>query len=385
MRCDMRHTGLYIHIPFCVKKCDYCDFLSFGHVAQETKDAYVDALCKELTSLGNELNQPDLSTVYIGGGTPSALSGDQIIRIISVVKDTFVLASDAEITMEMNPGTVADSNLKGYISAGINRVSMGLQSDDDEQLVKLGRVHTFEAYVQTYNRIREAGINNVNIDVMFGLHKQTMAEWQHTLETVIDLAPEHISAYSLIIEPGTVYDEAYDKGMLDLPNEELEREMYWYAHQRLEEAGYKHYEISNYSKPGMASIHNSKYWDLSSYIGAGLGASSYYGQVRYKNITGLKAYIEANGYLADIRTVEQINDHLIELEESFFLGLRLLDGIDLVCLKEAYGDEAVGRYADIIDELVESSMLIREGSIIRLSREGLNISNQIMSHFLLDD
>ncbi len=380
----MNKIGLYIHIPFCVSKCDYCDFLSFGGTAQATKDFYVEALCAELTVLGEQFVDSRVRTVYIGGGTPSVLCEDNFHKLMDAIYSNYTIESDAEITMEMNPGTVTEDKIRSYVDRGINRVSMGLQSDNDEQLKDLGRIHTFGHYLETYKMIRNAGITNMNVDVMFGLNKQTMAQWQHTLETVIDLDPEHISAYSLIIEPDTVYEDRYDKDELVLPDEDEERAMFWYTHDRLKQAGYRHYEISNYAKEGLESKHNSSYWDLTPYIGAGLGASSFYNNQRYKNISIMDDYIKAKGNLDSVRELEQTNTEATNLEEIFFLGLRKLEGIDLSIIEKQYGAKLLDAYTETIDQLVDEALLIKEGSIIKLSRRGVDISNQVMSQFILD-
>lgn len=379
----MNPLGLYIHIPFCRQKCDYCDFLSFAETPQTTKDLYIEALCHELEALGASFTGRKLTTIYIGGGTPSVLSKDNFETLMTRVKASFQIEEGAEITMEMNPGTVTEEKLHDYKAMGINRVSMGLQSDDDAQLKELGRIHSYAMYEKTYALIRKSGIDNINVDVMFGLHNQTMAQWQQTLKTVIDLAPEHISAYSLTIEPDTVYETRYDQDGLNLPDDDTERAMFWYAHDTLEAAGYGHYEISNYAKEGKISKHNSSYWNLTDYIGAGLGASSFYGNVRYKNITGFNSYLEAKGALSLVRVLEQVNDEATNLEEAFFLGLRKLKGLSLKELKQTYGEAQVAPYEQVIDELVAEGLLIKEGPTLRLTRRGTDISNQVMSRFLL--
>ena len=375
--------GLYIHIPFCVKKCLYCDFLSFGGTAQTTKDLYIEALCKELNNLSASFSGRSLSTIYIGGGTPSTLSEDNFLKLMTSVGDGFSIEEDAEITMEMNPGTVTETKLELYRDCGVNRISMGLQSDDDTQLKKLGRIHTYENYRDTYELMRAKGFDNINVDVMFGLDNQSMDQWQRTLETVIELNPEHISAYSLIIESDTPYDDLYENNKLSLPNEDEERAMFWYTHQRLGEAGYGHYEISNYAKEGLESRHNSSYWNLTPYIGAGLGASSFYGNVRYKNITNMDDYIKGMGDLNVVREVEAVNDEAINLEEAFFLGLRQLKGINLQWLEESFTDERLKPYRPIIHELVNDGLLIMKGDYLCLTRRGVDISNTVMSRFIL--
>ena len=375
--------GLYIHIPFCVKKCDYCDFLSFGGRAQASKDLYIKALCHELEAQGEVFKGQEVSTVYIGGGTPSVLSDDNFKALMTRVQACFQINAEAEITMEMNPGTVNAQSMELYMKHGINRVSMGLQSDNDDQLKALGRIHSFQTYEDTYMMMRQMGMKNINIDIMFGLSNQSMADWQHTLATVKRLNPEHISAYSLIIETGTVYEAQYEEGKLNLPDEDLEREMFWSTHAFMKAAGYEHYEISNYAKKGYGSKHNSSYWDLTPYIGVGLGASSYYGGCRYKNITDMDAYIEADGSLELIRELEQAYKVTSSLEEVFFLGLRRLQGVNLRVIREHYEEVYLAPYKEIIERLVKEDLLIIEGDYLRLSNRGIDISNQVMSQFIL--
>lgn len=389
--------GLYIHIPFCVKKCAYCDFLSFGGCKKNEITDYINALCKEIEGVKADLGVEKISTLYIGGGTPSILSVQNFNQLMACVKENFEIEEGGEFTIEVNPGTLTDDLIKAYLSYGVNRVSMGLQSSDDQMLKELGRIHSYSDFEITYKKLLDAGIDNLSIDVMFALSGQTMVDWLKTLDTVVKLKPKHISAYSLIIEEETEYEERYEAGLLDLPDEDLEREMFWVTHERLEEAGYHHYEISNYGKPGYEARHNSSYWKLVPYIGLGLGASSYYKEARYKNISDRNLYIEANGDLELIREKEQDNDQKTDLEEAFFLGLRQLDGVDVMDLMTTYGLELVGPYYSVIVELIEEGLLESQGEIlipiesavkpfgkvIKLTKRGVDISNQVMSRFLL--
>lgn len=394
---EQNKIGLYIHIPFCVSKCAYCDFLSFGGCGQSEMASYVDVLKKEIVALGEALGIHSLSTVYIGGGTPSILSAELFGSLMHTVWSVFELQEDGEFTIEVNPGTLNEQKLEAYVKYGVNRISMGLQSSDDKMLKDLGRIHSYSELEKTYKMLLGSGIDNISIDVMFGLSGQTLENMEKTLKTVIDLEPKHISAYSLIIEPDTVFEERYEHGELMLPDEDTEREMFWRTHDILEGAGYHHYEISNYAKLGYEAVHNSSYWELTPYIGVGLGASSYYDGTRYKNITDLDKYIESSGELGVIRQVEQVNDLQMDLEEIFFLGLRKLDGIDLMAVAERFGSTEVYRYYDVIDELIKDGLLEGEGvfmlpyengmrpiaRVIRLTRRGVDISNQVMSRFLI--
>lgn len=378
--------GLYIHIPFCVKKCDYCDFLSFGGTSQATKDLYIEALCREIDLVMSEQQINTVDTIYIGGGTPSILSVENFNRLMTTVFNQVILIDGGEFTVEVNPGSLTSSLLDVMVRSGVNRVSMGLQSSDDDMLQDLGRIHSYDEFLTTYRMLMSAGIDNISIDLMFGLSGQSMNDWVTTVEKVIDLKPSHISAYSLIIEEGTRFEERYDAGMLDLPNEEVEREMFWHVQEMLEDVGYHHYEISNYAMPGYEAKHNSSYWELTSYIGVGLGASSYYKDIRYKNISDMSKYIDAKGDLEVVRGVEQECTDVTDLEEAFFLGLRKLDGVDLSLLEDRFGKEALKKYEDIIVTLIEKELLtisVNNLRCIRLTKRGVDISNQVMSQFIL--
>lgn len=393
----LNKTGLYIHIPFCIKKCDYCDFLSFGGMEKSVMENYVSALCEEISTVQKDTGITEISTIYIGGGTPSVLTPEMFHRLMTSVEASFVLSEGGEFTVEVNPGTASEVLIDMYHKHGVNRVSMGLQSDDDEILGDIGRIHTYNDFLQTYNLLIDKGINNISVDLMFGLPNQKAEQWQTAVEHVIELNPNHISAYSLIIEEGTPFEERYEAGEMMLVNEEEERAMFWMAHDMLQKAGYHHYEISNYAKPGYEAVHNSSYWDMTPYIGVGLGASSYYNNIRYKNVTELNTYVEARGALELIRTIEHINEQEDILEEIFFLGLRQLDGIDLQSISDIYGYEAVTVYYDVINELLTDGLLIGEGMFlipnqdslmpiaknIKLSKRGVDISNQVMARFLL--
>jgi len=376
----MVKKGVYIHIPFCMKKCAYCDFLSFEGTKIEKKEAYITALIQEMDY--QKINS--ISTLYIGGGTPSILPIHLFIKMMDAIKKKFHLDREGEATIEVNPGVVTKEQLATYKAYGINRISIGLQSTEDHLLEKLGRIHTYSEFLETYSQVREAGFSNVSIDLMFGLSEQTLEQWQETLETIIGLRPEHISAYSLIIEPDTPYERWYNKGELSLPSDQLERAMFWYAHDRLEAAGYNHYEISNYALPNKEGQHNSSYWTLTPYIGLGLGGASYLQGVRYKNSTHLQAYIEAEGNLEEIRHIEQAKDLKLELEEAFFLGLRRMKGISLLAIEEKYGKEALEPYQPILQKLEGENWLIKEGDMVRVSRKGIDLSNQVLSQFILD-
>ncbi|MDF1618456.1 radical SAM family heme chaperone HemW [Petrocella sp. FN5] len=378
----MKKMGLYVHIPFCVKKCDYCDFLSFDHTEFFLRDAYVDALVAEILAMKSQNISKKLSTIYIGGGTPSILSAEQFSRIMKAVYGVFEWSEDGEFTIEVNPGMVDALKVKAYLDAGVNRVSMGLQSDEAKILKTLGRIHDYQVFLESYEMIRAMGIDNISIDLMFGLPGQTFNSFKATLEKIIELEPEHLSLYGLIIEPGTVFESQNEKGLLDLPSEDEERQMYWWAHDTLLDWGYEHYEISSYGKVGRTGRHNRSYWTLDPYLGVGLGAASYLNHNRYKNIEDLNSYIEKSHQIKDIRELEQTGNTINRLEEWFFLGLRQLKGLNLIELKHEFGESQLIPYQGIIKQLIKEEMLVEEDGWVRFTRRGLDLSNYVLAQFI---
>lgn len=377
----MKPLSLYIHIPFCKSKCLYCDFLSFA--GQEGKMAsYVDALVEEIRSHGENVKDRKVISIFVGGGTPSILPAEFIGRIMREVYKNFNVEDGAEISIECNPGSLTKEKVEGYKASGINRVSMGLQSADDNQLKKLGRIHTFEEFSRNYRMLREAGIENINIDLMFGLSHQTMDGWMQTLEQVINLQPEHISVYGLLIEEGTPFYQQNEKNLLSLPNEEQERDMYWQANHKLQENNYEHYEISNYSKKGFECKHNKVYWELGDYIGIGIGAASYFEGVRIENISSLNDYIKALGDLESI--IKSRHTSLIseKKEEFVFLGLRLIMGISKQEYVNQFNETIEVDYEAIVKKLVKDGLLVNEKGYLKLSPYGIDISNYVFTQFL---
>jgi len=375
--------GLYIHIPFCVKKCDYCDFLSFDHTDFFIREAYVDALVSEIVGMKSQNITKKLSSIYMGGGTPSILSAEQFDRIMKAVFNVFEWTGHGEFTIEVNPGMIDVFKVKAYLDAGVNRVSMGLQSDDQVMLNTLGRIHDYEVFLESYQMMRSMGIENISLDLMFGLPGQRFKSFEATLEKIVKLEPEHLSIYGLIIEPGTVFESHYKKGLLDLPDEDEERRMFWWAHDYLVSKGYEHYEVSSYGKPGKIGRHNRSYWTLDPYLGVGLGAASYLNHNRYKNIEDLKKYIEKSNQIEEIRELEQTGNTINRLEEYFFLGLRQLKGINLLEVNQDFGESLLLPYQPIIKKLVDEEMLIKENGWIRLTRRGLDLSNYVLAQFLI--
>ena len=382
----MKELELYLHIPFCVKKCNYCDFLS-APAEEETRAAYVDALLEEIRGF-EDPEDYEVVTVFFGGGTPSILPGQEIFRIMEALREKFSFRKGAEITLEANPGTVDKEKLSCYKKAGINRLSFGLQSADAEELKKLGRIHTWEKFLESFQLAREAGFSNINVDLMSALPGQTKESWEKTLRQVLALQPEHISAYSLIIEEGTpIYQlnekdvERRDAGEEPelLPSEEEERAMYEATGRILKEQGYLHYEISNYAKPGRECRHNLGYWQRRDYIGFGLGASTLLNPVRYKNTEDLEAYLGGDFSKKEFFVLTKDN----QIEETMFLGLRVLEGVSKEKFREQFSCELRVVYRKELEKLEQEGLLEEEGDFVRLTSRGIDLSNPVLAEFLL--
>lgn len=374
---------IYIHIPFCAKKCGYCDFLSFP----QYDTAYVPALIWEIKNAnleGGQIKEYRVKTIFIGGGTPSILKGEEITAILQQVYDTFEVAKEAEITIEVNPGTIMKEKLTSYMAAGINRISMGLQSTNNQELKELGRIHTYEEFVSNYELARNVGFTNINIDVMSAIPLQTIKSWKKTLERVVALSPEHISAYSLIIEEGTSFFEKWEKGLLSLPLEEEERQMYYDTKEILKQAGYNRYEISNYSKKGYECKHNLGYWKRVDYIGFGLGAASLIHNKRFTNEANLKCYLQTiSNQITKIHQNVQILSQKDQMEEFMFLGLRLTEGVSMKEFQMLFHDQFETIYGIPSKRLTQQGLLETKEGRVYLTEKGLDLSNLVMSEFLL--
>ena len=370
--------GLYLHIPFCVKKCHYCDFLSAPAIELERK-SYIFALKEEI--LAYQKHEYCADTIFFGGGTPSILSVEEIKMLIEALYQVFTISKQAEITIECNPETVDKGKLSALREMGFNRVSFGLQSALDQELVTLGRVHNYDKFLNAYQIAKEEGFSNINIDLMSAIPGQTMESWEETLRKVLTLNPSHISAYSLIIEEGTVFYNKQEE--LDLPGEETERLMYYKTGELLSKAGYQQYEISNYAKPGKESRHNLKYWSLEEYIGMGLGASSYLEGARFHNPASMEAYKRDCGCLAKLRQEEEYLAESQQMEEFCFLGLRKRKGIGEKEFSNRFGQEIDTIYGKVIEKFQKMGLLISEDGRIFLSRQGIDVSNQVFAEFLL--
>lgn len=381
---NQKELELYIHIPFCVKKCSYCDFLS-APATEQTKEAYMAALFAEIGGRAKDYKERIVTSVFIGGGTPSLLSGDSIKQLMEHIREGFRLAPDAEITMEVNPGTVTTEKLAAFYGAGINRLSIGMQSAQEQELKILGRIHDFDGFCQVYREAVEAGFTNINVDVMSGLPGQTLASYKDTLEKVLRLEPmpQHISAYSLIVEEGTPFAAMADRGELPLPEEDTERAMYEETIEVLAGYGFHRYEISNYALDGYECRHNVGYWIRRDYLGFGIGAASLIGNVRFQNGRNLNAYM---AHPLACREEQQSLTTQEQMEETMFLGLRLIRGVSYPEFARCYGQTLEEVYGEVISRNVADGLLtVREdetGRRLMLTGRGLDVSNYVMAQFL---
>ncbi len=380
---------LYIHIPFCVKKCDYCDFLSFS-ADEQTQRSYVAALQKELVFYGAKYKGRRITTIFIGGGTPSWLREESMQAVMETVYQNFAVDGDAEITIECNPGTVTEHKFEVYRKIGINRLSIGLQSAHNDELKILGRIHTYEQFLKTYDMARKHGFTNINIDLMSSLPGQTPDIFCDSLHRVLQLKPEHISAYSLIIEKGTPFYELYkfdavrqEAGMQteSLPTEEEEYQTTKMTQHILKEAGYHWYEVSNFAKPGYECRHNIGYWKRVDYLGVGLGASSLIDNVRYSNTRDLYTYLSVPADSLH-ETAEQITRNE-QMEEFMFLGLRMRDGFYRDEFTQAFGIPIEAVYGDALNHLQQEELLLKREGRIYLTDKGMDLNNYVVAQFML--
>ncbi|MDO4268378.1 MAG: radical SAM family heme chaperone HemW [Eubacteriales bacterium] len=405
---NKQELELYIHIPFCARKCAYCDFLSFAAPERAMGD-YVEKLIEEIYGQAVNFQEYRVTTIFVGGGTPSILPAERMGEIFAAVFQCFDVAEDAEITVEANPGTLTMEKLEVYRESGVNRLSLGLQSADDRELKYLGRIHTYDDFLKSYQRARQAGFANINVDLMSALPGQDVHSWKTTLRKVMMLRPEHISAYSLIIEEGTPFYSRYGEGrrtgaqpelrtgpgllgspmslnsLPELPGEDVDREMYHLTKTLLAEHGYDRYEISNYARPGFACRHNIGYWTGVEYLGLGLGASSYVFRHRYRNTDDFMEYLsldlrQAGAAARDIQELT-VNERM---EEFMFLGLRMMRGVSGSDFLARFGQNMWNVYGDVIEKLRRQGLLEVESPMIRLTELGIDVSNTVLSGFLLD-
>lgn len=372
-------VGIYIHIPFCKKKCDYCDFISYCG-KDKFIEKYVEAIKKEIEFQNIKTK---ISTVYIGGGTPSYIDSKYIVEIMKKIQEKNIL-SDAEITIEVNPGTVTQEKLKDYKMCGINRISIGLQSSNEKLLKEIGRIHNYNDFFTTYKLAQKVGFKNINVDLMIGLANQKITDLKESLEKIISLNPKHISVYSLIVEEGTLLNKKVQNGKIQLPSEEQERHMYWYVKNTLELNGYKHYEISNYAQKGYESKHNTNCWKQKEYIGIGVAAHSYKNITRYSNIENLEEYIKnvRNGEFEKNRIIHEVQTEDDARNEFMLLGLRKIDGVKISDFKNKFGDNPIYLYRNKLKKLVDEKLIIIDNDTIRLSNKGIDLANLVWEEFI---
>lgn len=377
--------GIYIHIPFCMQKCLYCDFVSYINKSECVKE-YINCMIKEIQSY--DFKKYNITTIYIGGGTPSFIESDYIKEIINVIQNKLekndTRWEDIEITIEANPGTVTLEKLNDYKTAGINRISLGLQATQDRLLKQIGRIHNYKDFLEAYELLKKVGFNNINVDLMIGLPNQSIKDLKESLEKIIKLDPNHISVYSLIIEDGTPISKLLDEEEIKLPDEEIERQMYWYVKNKLELNGYNHYEISNFSKKGKESKHNLNCWKQKQYIGIGAAAHSYFKDIRYSNTNNIEEYIknikenniEKNRKIEEKQTIED------KKNEFMMLGFRMLEGVDIADFKAKFVDNPLYVYREKIKKLTDEGLIEVDLNNIKLTNKGLDLANVVFEEFI---
>lgn len=378
--------SLYLHIPFCVKKCHYCDFLSFPGCSLSRQAEYVDAMIQEIHAYREAAEDYEVKTIFLGGGTPSLLEEELVERLFHELYSVWRAAPETEITIEANPGTLSREKLIGYHTIGINRLSLGLQSTIAQELETIGRIHNYEQFLANYYLAREAGFDNINIDIMSALPGQTLISYGKTLERILKLQPEHISSYSLILEEGTDFWENAEIERA-LPSEQTERIMYHYTKKCLQNAGYERYEISNYAKPGYACIHNQVYWTGGEYLGLGLGAASYWKGARFSNTPDMEEYMEncSRARITENRKEIVTATQKSRMEEYMFLGLRMIRGISIREFERRFGIPMDRIYGTVIRSYIEQGLLKIEQDRLMLTERGIDVSNSVMADFLLEE
>ena len=387
----MREVGIYIHIPFCKKKCKYCDFLSFEN--NKYVKEYVDRVVWEIkeykgilykNNIENDFNDIVIDTIYIGGGTPSFIESKYIVQILNTLKENFVIKNNPEITIEINPGTVDKDKLQDYYSSGINRLSMGLQETHDEILKNIGRIHNFDEFLNTYKLARELRFNNINVDLMIGLPNQTLAYIEESLNKILTLSPNHISLYSLILEEGTLLEKEVKTGKFTLPSEELERKMYHKSKEILEKNNYIHYEISNFAKKGFYSKHNVNCWEQHEYLGFGLGSHSYFNKKRFSNQTNFQKYIEKGGEQVYNNSVmvHEVQSSIDQMKEYILLGFRKINGIKKIDFYKKFKIDINKIFFHEITKLKNEGLIEENNIFIKPTLKGLDLANIIFEEFI---
>lgn len=388
----MKEVGIYVHIPFCKHKCYYCDFISFAD-KNSLIDEYIKWLNYEIKEVGqgNRLDYENklddlvfVKTIYIGGGTPSFIESKYITEILKTIKGNFVVDENAEITMEMNPGTVDENKLKDYYNCGINRLSIGLQETNNALLKEIGRIHTYEDFENTYSLARNVGFKNINVDLMLGLPNQNILDLENSINKILDLDPEHISVYSLILEENTVLKNKVDQGILTLPEDEMERKMYYTVKNMLENNGYIHYEISNFAKKGFESKHNLDCWNQKEYMGFGAAAHSYTNNFRFSNIENIEEYINnfKNNKEEDNLIFHEKQNRESKMKEYMMLRLRKIEGVNIQQFKNKFVENPIFIFRKEIEKLVNEELLEVDGNFIKLTKKGLDLANLVWEEFV---
>lgn len=378
----MEELGIYIHIPFCKQKCFYCDFCSFAN-KNEMQEKYVETVINEIKNITHK-EKYTVTTIYLGGGTPSILNPEYIKNILQEIKSSFKILDDAEITIEINPGTVNEEKLKRYKEYGINRLSIGLQSANDKILKNIGRIHDYKQFEETFFFARKCGFKNINVDLMIGLPTQAIEDVKQTLEKIIQKNPEHISVYSLIIEERTTIEKLINENKLQLPDEETERIMYWTVVNELKENGYNQYEISNFSKKTYESKHNTNCWKQKQYIGLGTSAHSYLNKKRYSNTNNIEEYIKN---IQESNISKNITIHEEQTEEStmneyMLLGLRMIQGININEFKQKFKIDPTIKYKEILEKLQKENLIQITKTSIKLTKQGIDFGNIVWEEFI---
>lgn len=380
-----KELGIYIHIPFCKSKCYYCDFISYTNKCSQIEE-YIQKVIEEMKQY--DLSNYNVTTIYIGGGTPSFIDGRYIKQLLEELKRKLLnnetKFKDIEITLEINPGTITKEKLELYQESGVNRISIGLQSTNDDLLKQIGRIHNYQQFVEAYELVKEIGFENINVDLMIGLPNQTIQDIKQTLEEIQRLKPNHVSVYSLIVEEGTKIEKRISTGELQLPEEELERQMYWYVKNTLELNGYHHYEISNFAKKGKESKHNINCWNQEEYIGLGVAAHSYRNHVRFSNTPNVEEYIENmnNANYQKNVTIEEEQTLEDKKKEFMMLGFRKLEGVNISKFKEKFVENPIFLYRDKLNKLAEEGLIEIDLNCIKLTNKGLDLANLVFEEFI---
>ena len=392
LKMEEKDIGLYIHIPFCKSKCYYCDFVSYADMCS-LEERYVKCLQKDIEKYANENNimakhglekKYIVKTIYFGGGTPSILDEKYIVDIMNTIRTNFKLADEPEITIEVNPGTITKERLETYYDVGINRLSIGLQAVQDNLLEEIGRIHNYKQFEDAYNLARKVGFSNINVDIMIGLPNQTLNDVKESIKKVIDLKPEHISVYSLILEEGTKLEKLVKENKLEMLSDEVEREMYWYVKKTLEKHKYNQYEISNFAKSGFESKHNLDCWNQKEYIGVGAAASSFLDNNRYSNIPDLEKYILniENGVENKNLILEEVLNKESKMNEYMMLGLRKIEGVSISKFEQNFNENPITKYCKELEKLNNEGLIHIIDDRIKLTNKGIDLANLVWEEFI---